>query len=74
MTTLSLRILQREAIRPPRRLPAIRLQGLAGAIRAAWRRRQSRTLLSQLDERMLRDIGVTRADAQLEANKPFWLE
>jgi uncharacterized protein YjiS (DUF1127 family) len=74
MTTLSLRVVERETIRPPRRLPAIRVQGWLSAIRAAWRRRQSRTLLSQLDEHMLRDIGVTRAEAQLEAKKPFWLE
>jgi uncharacterized protein YjiS (DUF1127 family) len=25
-----------------------------------------------LTERDLRDIGITRNDAQVEANKPFW--
>ena len=74
MTTLSLRILQREAIRPQRRLPVVGIQGLLGKVGAAWRRRRSRNLLSQLDDYMLRDIGVTRAEAQLEANKPFWRE
>ncbi len=28
--------------------------------------------LSQLDDRMLRDIGLSRADAQVEIEKPFW--
>ena len=39
-----------------------------------WRRRhRSRTLLSQLSDQMLKDIGITPAEAQHEANKPFWL-
>jgi uncharacterized protein YjiS (DUF1127 family) len=42
-------------------------------VREAWGRRRSRTCLSQLDDRMLKDIGVTRAEADWEANKPFWL-
>jgi len=74
MTTLSLRILYRDAIRPQRRLPVAAVQGLLGKIGVAWRRRRSRNLLSQLDDYMLRDIGVTRAEAQLEASKPFWRE
>ena len=37
------------------------------------RARQRRRLL-QLDDRMLRDIGVSRADAVREADKPFWQE
>jgi uncharacterized protein YjiS (DUF1127 family) len=35
------------------------------------RARQRRTLLT-LDDRMLKDIGVSRAEAVREANKPFW--
>ena len=38
----------------------------------AWRRRRSRTWLSQLDEHMLRDIGITWSEAEREINKPFW--
>ncbi len=40
---------------------------------ALWieRGRQRRTL-AQLDARMLRDIGITRLDAQRECEKPFW--
>jgi uncharacterized protein YjiS (DUF1127 family) len=28
--------------------------------------------LAQLDERLLRDIGLDRATARFEANKSFW--
>jgi uncharacterized protein YjiS (DUF1127 family) len=31
-----------------------------------------RRLLLQLDERTLRDLGLSRADAMREAAKPFW--
>ena len=33
---------------------------------------RSRNQLAQLDERLLRDIGIDRATAQFEATKPFW--
>jgi uncharacterized protein YjiS (DUF1127 family) len=33
--------------------------------------RQRRSLL-ELDERLLKDIGITRADALREASRPFW--
>jgi uncharacterized protein YjiS (DUF1127 family) len=40
-----------------------------------WRRRaRDRAQLAGLDERMLRDIGLTRADAEFLINKPFWRE
>lgn len=41
-------------------------------IRAAWRRYRSRQHISGLDSYMLKDIGVTYAEAEAEANKPFW--
>ena len=38
-----------------------------------WRRRsRDRAELARFDERMLRDIGVTRGDVWNEINKPFW--
>jgi uncharacterized protein YjiS (DUF1127 family) len=38
-----------------------------------WRARvKERTQLVGLDERMLRDIGLTKIDIWHEANKPFW--
>jgi uncharacterized protein YjiS (DUF1127 family) len=62
---------------------AVRRKTLASASRAAlsrilatlseWRRRsRDRTHLAMLDDRMLRDIGVNRADLWREINKPFW--
>ena len=33
---------------------------------------RSRRQLSQLDERLLRDIGLDRATARYEATKSFW--
>jgi uncharacterized protein YjiS (DUF1127 family) len=53
-----------------------RLGGFLSAASAAlreWRRRKnSRAELARLDERMLRDIGLTQFDAEYEINKPFW--
>jgi uncharacterized protein YjiS (DUF1127 family) len=40
-----------------------------------WRRRsRDRARLAELDDRMLKDIGLTRADAEFLINKPFWRE
>jgi uncharacterized protein YjiS (DUF1127 family) len=33
---------------------------------------RSRRQLAQLDERLLRDIGLDRATARFEANKGYW--
>ncbi|MBN9560280.1 MAG: DUF1127 domain-containing protein [Alphaproteobacteria bacterium] len=52
---------------------ASRRQSAIGWLREGWRRRRTRLYLTQLDERMLKDIGVTRVEAAREAAKPFWL-
>lgn len=40
---------------------------------AVWQRRdRERSRLRALDDHMLRDIGITRADAERECSKPFW--
>ena len=40
---------------------------------ALWRERaRQRQALASLDERLLRDIGLTPYDAAYECNKPFW--
>lgn len=36
------------------------------------KRHRSRQRLLVLDERLLKDIGLSHADAQREGNKPFW--
>jgi uncharacterized protein YjiS (DUF1127 family) len=33
---------------------------------------RQRRMLSELDDHMLRDIGVTRVEAARECEKPFW--
>ncbi|MEL6979385.1 MAG: DUF1127 domain-containing protein [Pseudomonadota bacterium] len=48
-----------------------------GAIFLLWRerRRRRRTLaqlLARLDDRLLADIGLSRAEASEEASTPFW--
>ncbi|MEM8742152.1 MAG: DUF1127 domain-containing protein [Pseudomonadota bacterium] len=35
-------------------------------------RATQRSRLVELDERMLKDIGISREDAKLEARRPFW--
>ena len=40
---------------------------------AIWRERhESRLTLRRLDDHMLADIGMSRADAEAEIAKPFW--
>ena len=40
---------------------------------AMWQRRHSDRLhLLSLDDHMLHDIGVSQADVEREASKPFW--
>jgi uncharacterized protein YjiS (DUF1127 family) len=54
------------------------LAGITGRVLATfrkWRRRaHDRAQLAQLDHRMLRDIGLTEADAEILSSKPFWRE
>ena len=57
----------------PHRLTSF-LSGVGAVLREWRRRRNSRLELARLDERMLRDIGLTRVDAEYEMNKPFWRE
>jgi uncharacterized protein YjiS (DUF1127 family) len=45
---------------------------LLKTVRAALRRRRTRLILSEMSDHMLKDIGLTRCDADYEANKPFW--
>jgi uncharacterized protein YjiS (DUF1127 family) len=57
---------QQSSLRP--RLPSW------APIRSAWRRYRSRQSISTLDGHLLKDIGVSFAEAEAEANKPFWRE
>jgi uncharacterized protein YjiS (DUF1127 family) len=44
------------------------------SVRAGWRRYRSRQSIVGLDSHLLKDIGVSFAEAEAEANKPFWRE
>ena len=48
--------------------------GVISTFRERRRRARDRAQLAGLDDRMLRDIGLTRADAEFLSNKPFWRE
>jgi uncharacterized protein YjiS (DUF1127 family) len=45
---------------------------IAPALARIWQKRRERQALLELDERMLRDIGVSREQAQRQAAKWFW--
>jgi uncharacterized protein YjiS (DUF1127 family) len=55
-----------------RPVPVVRRSPFWAMVRRALRRYRSRQYLGQLDAHMLKDIGVTPAEAEAEANKPFW--
>jgi uncharacterized protein YjiS (DUF1127 family) len=45
------------------------------AVRAVWfwlERSRQRRALAELDDHLLRDIGLTRDEAQRECANPFW--
>ncbi len=56
----------------PRRFTGGELFVWASVIWTWLQRSRQRTALAELDDRMLRDIGVTRSQAEREAAKPFW--
>ena len=53
-----------------------RLMRFGGAaVRAVWfwiERSRQRRALAELDDRLLRDIGLTRDEARRESSSPFW--
>jgi uncharacterized protein YjiS (DUF1127 family) len=57
------------------RVVAVTVDGIGGIVDrlVEWqdRRRQRRELLA-LDEHLLKDIGVSRVEAEFEGYKPFW--
>ncbi len=53
------------------RAPVPMLKLLAQTI-VRWRRQRQRLDLAQLDDRMLRDMGISRVEAERESRKTFW--
>ncbi|MCZ7597921.1 MAG: DUF1127 domain-containing protein [Gammaproteobacteria bacterium] len=65
-------LLHRYVARPASVIAALRLAARAVL---AWRERAvQRRELAELPEYMLRDIGLTRDQALVEAAKPFWVK
>ena len=60
--------------RGARRAERCRHRVLGDAARMAPAQPRARASSPQLDERMLKDIGLTRADREFLINKPFWRE
>ena len=48
------------------------LTAWALTIRVALERHRQRRALAELDDRLLDDIGITRSQATIEANRPLW--
>jgi uncharacterized protein YjiS (DUF1127 family) len=57
---------------PPSTQRATRSTSLAVTLWLWVERVRQRRALADLDDRLLRDIGLTRADVWLEIKKPFW--
>lgn len=61
---------------PSLALPGIRrftgLHGFSAALRQAWVAVETRRDLAEMDDRMLRDIGISRAEALHEADRAPW--
>lgn len=74
MTRMTQPVLRTSLIQSPR-LPVLAAVAIAFAyLVTVWdTRRRSRNHLSQLDDHLLRDIGVTPHQALKEAKRPFWL-
>ena len=61
--------------REVRRRPARNRGARVLASLREWRRRaRNRAELAALDDRMLADLGISRAEAEFLANKPLWRE
>ncbi len=56
----------------PRRTPSPLVSRVWTHMQEAWRRYRSRQAITGLNARMLKDIGVSYAEAEFEANKAFW--
>lgn len=68
-----------ESLRPARITPAkvalVKIQGVVRtmfAAAAAWNNHRKLNELAGLDDKMLADIGLTRADVGMAASEPLW--
>ncbi len=56
----------------PAARPANRSWSILSTLLTWQSRSEGRRHLRELDDRLLKDVGLTRADAQYESSKPFW--
>jgi uncharacterized protein YjiS (DUF1127 family) len=49
-----------------------RRAGIAARLAMAWRFISTRRHLREMDDRMLKDIGISRSQANFEATRPVW--
>ncbi|HVI51331.1 MAG TPA: DUF1127 domain-containing protein [Candidatus Sulfotelmatobacter sp.] len=71
--TLSVHTAARQATASPPAQPGLFLR-LCLRLEQWVQRVNDRRLLAQMDDRMLKDIGISSADALKESAKPFWLK
>lgn len=78
MTAIRFEAAYRPLARPHRDPAGLSAGNVAARLLASlreWRRRtKGRADLAALDDRMLADIGISRAEAQFLSSKPFWRE
>jgi uncharacterized protein YjiS (DUF1127 family) len=48
------------------------MQRVRKGVALAWRKRRTRRMLTEMDERMLSDLGISRAQASFEASRWMW--
>jgi uncharacterized protein YjiS (DUF1127 family) len=60
------------AVRRPASVGVPSVRSLAALAGAWFERMRSRDSLARMDDRLLADIGLTRAEAEAEASRPFW--
>lgn len=51
---------------------ASRILGILVVVDGWFARRRQRRDLAELDDHLLKDLGLTRADVEREVGKPFW--
>ena len=57
---------------PSLRSPLQLLGSLARLLKEWEDRARQRRTLAEMPDHMLKDLGISRSDAQYEAGKPFW--
>lgn len=48
------------------------MQRVRKGVALAWRKRRTRRMLTDMDDQMLSDLGISRAQASFEASRWMW--